>query len=170
MVQRASKEFKDLLERMLQLDPKKRITAREMLAHPFFKHIDKLIPKGIYSYALEREFVKESKHVESKHVSKISNAEGRMNNHMGGSGGDTDRRKSPNAAVMTSNISAVVANGRPNSPGKGLPLYPNREQKAISKTAVPRGISLPNNNLVNKSMQVPLNHLSRKIYLSPQKP
>jgi serine/threonine protein kinase len=39
------------MERMLQLDPRKRISAKDMLYHPFFVNIHKMIPPHIYAYA-----------------------------------------------------------------------------------------------------------------------
>lgn len=47
----ASAELVDLLDKMLQLNPEKRITAREMILHPFFRHIDKVIPEHVWKEA-----------------------------------------------------------------------------------------------------------------------
>lgn len=47
----ASADLIDLLDRMLQLNPDKRITAKEMLFHPFFKNVQRVIPEHIYKEA-----------------------------------------------------------------------------------------------------------------------
>lgn len=52
----ASTELLDLLDKMLQMNPEKRITAREMLFHPFFNNIERVIPEHV---AKEAQRVKE---------------------------------------------------------------------------------------------------------------
>lgn len=87
---------------MLQLDPQKRITAKEMLTHPFFVNIQKVVPLHIYKYA-ERLLTASS--IKSKPSTSIT----QVSRNPSASIGDSD---SPKRYI--NNVSASLPKNPPN--------------------------------------------------------
>jgi serine/threonine protein kinase len=136
------------MERMLQLDPKKRISAKDMLYHPFFVNIHKMIPAHIYKYAPNL-----LTPIKSKPSTSI-----------------TEVTRNPSASIDGTEVSQLVANaGIANNQRLAKTTYVQKNTTApsmIQHTIDPKqsqnanlGQPLRGNSL---SMNMSINHLSTK--------
>lgn len=145
-----------------------------MLSHPFFKHIDKLIPKNVYTYAIGKGFVPRLLSKSSANLQKTPTSAciPIRQNSQNISKKQTPIMNSPDiysrAVSIQPHCNATIIKIVPSSPGKGFFLRSNREPIIKPLTPTARGLSLQNINPINRQTAIGMNSL-RKNSLSPQK-